>query len=56
MHGTDGFNVIFAWWTEIHPNKRDNAPPGEPFEPTRPAYEAEGKRTLLSAGAMDDLP
>ena len=57
VHGPDGFNLIFAWWTEIHANKRDDAPPGLPFEPSRPDYEASATGAgLLSKGAMDDLP
>jgi hypothetical protein len=37
VYGGDGFNVLLAWWSAIHPNKRDDATTAA-FEPVRPQY------------------
>ena len=34
--GGDGFNVLLAWWSAIHPNKHDGG--SGLFEPVRPTY------------------
>ena len=46
VQGGDGYNAILAWWTQIHPNKRDNAA-SDKFDPVRPAYEG---AAFLAAG------
>jgi hypothetical protein len=50
VHGPDGFNVIFAWWTTIHTNKRDDAPSGNPFDPIR-RNEADPAAAIDLSGA-----
>ncbi len=37
VHGSEGFNVLIAWWAAIHANKRDGASTSA-FEPVRPNY------------------
>ena len=49
VQGGDGFNVVLAWWAQVHPNKRDEAS-GE-FEPVRPAYDGPG----FMEDAVDEL-
>ena len=49
VQGGDGFNVVLAWWAQVHPNKRDDA--SGAFEPTRPTYEGPG----FMEDAVDEL-
>jgi hypothetical protein len=49
VQGLDGFNVVLAWWTEPHANKRDDAISNE-FEPTRREYT-----NAFMADAVDEL-
>ena len=52
--GGDDFNVVVAWWTTIHANKRDDAPPGMPFDPVR-RNDAD-TAGALAEGVMMDAP
>jgi hypothetical protein len=49
VQGGDGYNVVLAWWADIHANKRDGAASSE-FEAVRPVYTEP-----LMPGAVDEL-
>ena len=49
VQGRDGFNVVLAWWTDLHANKSDDALCTD-FDPVRPAYTTE-----FMPGAVDEL-
>lgn len=49
VQGGDGFNVVLAWWAQVHPNKRDEG--SGAFEPVRPAYDGPG----FMQDAVDEL-
>ena len=52
VEGGDQFNVVVAWWTSIHANKRDDGPPGQPFDPVaknEPNTDAIEEGVMLAA-------
>ena len=48
VQGGDGFNVLLAWWTDIHPRKHDDAGSDE-FEEARRADPEDARRFTRSA-------
>lgn len=54
--GGEDLNMILAWWSDVHPNKRDDAPEGLPHDPTRRETAATAGRSIVRGIDLEGAP